>query len=310
MKSRQRCRSLALEVISMDVSRQFPTVQRLAPTFVGELQDLLISEASIVEHRDAIHRVYLDHKVIVLRNQTITPAAFAAFGAIFGEAEPHHVISMRHPQQPELTILSNQDEVGRNPQMKTCGAGWHPDYSYKAVPAAATILLGTEVPNEGGDTLFADTAAAFADLAESRKAELRKLRVRHEYRWSPDRSHPGARWNALTESEQRATPEVIHPLVRRHPETGAESLFIAPSLISGLKGIEGMEEQEGLELIEELGAHILSPKYVYRHVWKPFDVVVWDNRCTNHCATTDELPGTAVRRMFCITTKGTVPVPA
>ncbi|MEH2508903.1 taurine dioxygenase [Nitrobacteraceae bacterium AZCC 1564] len=294
----------------LDVSRHSPTAQRLAPTFIGEIQDFLISEESVAEHRGALHQAYLDHKVIVLRNQNVTPAAFAAFGAIFGEPDPHHVISMRHPEQPELTILSNQDEVGRNPQMKTFGSGWHSDYSYKAVPAAATILLGTEVPSEGGDTLFADTAAAFADLPEARKAELRKLWVRHEYRWSPDRSHPGARWSALTESEQKATPEVSHPLVRKHPETGTEALFIAPSLISGLKGIEGMEESEALALIEELGAHILSAKYVYRHVWKPFDVVVWDNRCTNHCGTTDELPSTAVRRMFRITTKGTVPIPA
>lgn len=294
----------------LDVSRHRLTTRRLAPTFIGEIEGFQISETSVVENRDAIHRAYLDHKVIVLRDQRITPATFAAFGAIFGESDPHHVVSMRHPDQPALTILSNQDEVGRKPQMKTFGAGWHSDYSYKAVPAAATILFGTEVPSEGGDTLFADTTAAFADLPEARKAELRKLRVRHEYRWSPDRSAPGARWNALTESEQRATPEVIHPLVRRHPDTGAESLFIAPSLISGLKGIEGMDERDGLALIEELGAHILGSKYVYRHVWKPFDVVVWDNRCTNHCATTDQLAGTAVRRMVRITTKGTPPVQA
>lgn len=292
-----------------DVRSAFP-VRRLAPTFIGEIENFQISEASVAEHRDAIYRAYLDHKVIVLHDQRITPAAFAAFGAIFGEPDPHHIVAMRHPDQPELTILSNQDEVGRNPQLKTLGSGWHSDYSYKTIPAAATLLLGTEVPSQGGDTLFADTTAAFADLPEARKAELRGLRVRHQHRWVPDRSHPGARWNVLTESEQRATPEVIHPLVRRHPETGAESLFIAPCLLSGLKGIEGMDESEGLALIEELGVHIVSPKYVYRHVWKPFDVVVWDNRCTNHCATTDQLPSTEVRRMFRITTKGTAPIAA
>lgn len=292
-----------------DVHRALP-VRRLAPTFMGEIEDFQISEPSVAEHRDAILGAFLDHKVIVLRDQRITPDELAAFGAIFGEPDPHHIVAMRHPDRAELTILSNQDEIGRNPQLKTLGSGWHSDYSYKAIPAAATLLLGVEVPSHGGDTLFADAAAAFSDLPEARKAELRGLRVRHQHRWMPDRSHPGARWNVLTEAEQAATPEVIHPLVRRHPETGVESLFIAPCLLAGLKGIEGMDESRGLALLEELGEHIVSPKYVYRHVWKPFDVVVWDNRCTNHRATTDQLPSSQVRRMYRITTKGTSPIPA
>ncbi|MGY4307884.1 taurine dioxygenase [Bradyrhizobium sp. USDA 4369] len=292
-----------------DVISALP-VRRLGRTFFGEIENFRISEASVAKYRDAVYRAYLEHRVVVLRDQRMTTAEFAALGAIFGEADPHHIVAMRHPDQPELTIVSNQDEIGRNPQLKTLGSGWHSDYSYKAIPAAATLLLGVEVPSHGGDTLFADATAAFADLPETRKAELRRFRVCHQHRWMPDRTHPGARWNVLTESEQQATPEVLHPLVRRHPETGAESLFIAPCLLAGLKGVEGMDESEGLALIEELGEHIISPKYVYRHVWKPFDVVVWDNRCTNHRATTDQLPGTEVRRMYRITTKGTPPIPA
>lgn len=287
-----------------------PGLRPLAPTFGGEMTGIHLSDDTLAAHADAIRRGFLDSKVLVLRDQRISPALFSAFGAIFGEPDPHHVIAMRHPEHPNLTVLSNQDEPGRKPQAKYFGAGWHSDYSYKAVPAAATMLLASEVPDEGGDTLFADMEAAFAALPEDRKAELRRLRVRHQYRWSPDRSDPWARWTFLSEGEQAATPEVVHPLVRRHPETGRESLMIAPRVIGSVIGIEGMDPAESDALIDDLMRHAVSERFVYRHRYRPWDIVVWDNRCTLHCATTDTLPADKVRRMLRITIRGLPPIPA
>lgn len=285
-------------------------LRRLAPSFVGEITDLRLTDDTLAEHADAIRRAFLDNKVLVLRGQEISPELFSAFGGLFGEPDPHHVIAMRHPDEPNLTILSNQDEPGRKPQAKYFGAGWHSDYSYKAAPAAATMLLGMEVPAEGGDTLFADMEAAFAVLSESRKAELRRLRLRHQYRWSPDRTDPWARWTFLSESERAATPEVVHPLVRRHPETGRESLMIAPRIIGSVIGVEGMEEAQSDALIDALMRHAVEDRFVYRHRYRPDDVVVWDNRCTLHCATTDTLAADKVRRMLRVTIRGEPPIPA
>ena len=286
------------------------TVRRLAPSFTGEIPDLDLSKEALGGHAGAIRHAFLDNKVLVLRGQEMGPALFSAFGALFGDPDPHHVTAMRPPEAPNLTILSNQDEPGRKPQAKYFGAGWHSDYSYKAVPAAATMLLAAEVPEEGGDTLFADMEAAFAELPEARKAELRRLRVRHQYRWSPDRNDPWARWTFLSESERAATPEVVHPLVRRHPETGNESLMIAPRVIGSVIGIEGMDEAESDALIDDLMRHAVEERFVYRHRYRPWDVVVWDNRCTLHCATTDTLAADKVRRMLRITIRGTPPIAA
>lgn len=278
--------------------------QRIGGTFAADIADLLLNGDSLQRHRGDLHQAYLDHKVIVLRGQAITTDVFAAFGTIFGHAEVHHVRAMRHPRIPTLTMLSNQAEPGRNDVMKYFGDGWHADSSYKPVTAAATMLWGTEIPDEGGDTLFANVEAAFGDLPEDEKAYLRKLRLRHQYRWSPNRDDPWARWKFVGEAERKDTPEVIHPLVKRHPETGKESLHIAPRIIGSVIGIEGMDPAESDPLLDALMAHVTRPAYVYRHRWRTNDIVVWDNRSLLHSATTKKLPAHKVRRMLRITTTG------
>ncbi|MFF7994503.1 TauD/TfdA dioxygenase family protein [Kitasatospora xanthocidica] len=277
---------------------------RVSETFAAEVKELRLTPEVIQEHGRAIYETYLDHKVLVFRSQDIPASTFARFGTIFGRPEEHHVIKLRHPEEPTLSLLSNQNEPGRNQEMKTSGQGWHSDYSYKLVPGSATMLHGLEIPAEGGDTLFADAEAAFGDLPEERKAYLRTLRVRHQYRWSPDREDPWARWKYIGPEEREQTPEITHPLVRRHPDTGRETLFIQPRIIGSVVGIDGLAEAESTALIEELIGHITSERYVYRHRWSPLDVVVWDNRCVLHSATTKDLDEKHVRKLLRLTTHG------
>jgi len=287
-----------------------PVVDRLRGSFAAQIGGLEITEQVVRDHGRAIYELYLEHKVLVFRAQDISARTFAEFGTIFGRPEEHHVIKLRHPDEPTLSYLSNQDEPGRNPEMKTSGQGWHSDYSYKLVPGSATMLHGLQIPSEGGDTLFADAEAAFTALPEGRKAFLRTLRVRHQYRWSPDREDPWARWKYIGPEERAKTPEITHPLVRRHPDTGRETLSIQPRIIGSVVGIDGMEEQESTALIEELIAHITSEQFVYRHRWTPLDVVVWDNRCLLHSATTKDLDERYVRRLLRLTTHGSPVTPS
>ncbi|MEU6523442.1 TauD/TfdA family dioxygenase [Streptomyces sp. NPDC046924] len=286
------------------MTESIPVAERLAPTFAAEVKGLPLTAEVIQEAGRAIYEAYLAHKVLVFRAQDIDARTFAQFGTVFGRPEEHHVLKLRHPEEPTLTFLSNQDEPGRNKEMKTSGQGWHSDYSYKLVPGSSTMLHGVQIPSEGGDTLFADGEAAFAALPEERKAYLRTLRVRHHYRWSPDREDPWARWKYIGPEERKKTPPVTHPLVRRHPDTGRETLFIQPRIIGSVVGIEGLEEAESTALIEELVGHITSEPYVYRHKWSPLDVVVWDNRCVLHSATTKDLDEKHVRRLLRLTTHG------
>lgn len=284
--------------------------QRLSATFAGEVKNFQITFESVEKQWPEIYAAFLAHKVIVFKKQRLTPGVFAQFGKIFGEPEVHHVVAMRHPEEETLVMLSNQDEAGRNPIMKWFGDGWHSDSSYKRVPACATMLWGTQIPNVSADTLFANCEAAFSDLPEASKAMLRSLRVRHQYRWSPDRNDPWARWKFVGDVERRATPEVVHSLVRRHPDTGRESLFLAPRVIGSVIGIEGMNTAESDELIDSLIEHVTNEKYQYRHHWEKDDVIVWDNRCLLHSATTKALPADQVRKLLRITTKGSPVTPS
>lgn len=279
-------------------------------TFAAELVGLDISSNSIEKWGGEVYSSYLKNKVIVIHKQKNDSSTFAKFGSIFGEPEIHHVRAMRHPMEQTLVMLSNQDEIGRNPVMKYFGDGWHADSSYKEIPANATILLGIEIPEEGGDTLFADATTAFNELPESEKNSLRKLRVRHQYRWSPNRNDPWARWLFVGEQERLDTPEIIHPLVKKHPETQEESLHIAPRIIGSVIGVEGMHESESDKLLDQLMEHITSERYIFKHKWSEGDIVAWDNRAVLHSATTKVLPESSVRRLLRVTTKGRPLIPA
>jgi taurine dioxygenase len=277
----------------------------LANSYVGEVTNFKIDIESVRLHRAEIQSLFLKHKVLVFRNQNISIDDFAEFGTLFGHAEEHHVRAMRHPKIATLTMLSNQVEKGRNDVMKYFGDGWHADSSYKEVTAAATMLHGIEIPFAGGDTLFANVELAYHDLPTHEKNFLQKLRLRHQYRWSPNRDDPWARWKFVGELERRDTPEIIHPLVKRHPETGAESLHIAPRIIGSVIGIENMEQTDSDRLIDSLMKHVTDDKYIYRHKWNPLDVIVWDNRSLLHSATTKDMPESSIRRLLRITTTGT-----
>jgi taurine dioxygenase len=299
-----------VNIVGKPIAIEATTVKRLAPTFAAELAGFEITEQSISKRKRWIYELYLEHKVLVLHDQDLSPRTFAAFGRVFGEPEQHHVIKLRHPDEPTLTYLSNQDELDRNPVMKYSGDGWHSDYSYKLVPASATMLLGIDIPDEGGDTLFADAQAAFEDLPEKMKQHLRTLRVRHQYRWSPDKDDPWARWKYIGQEERDATPEITHPLVRRHPDTGRETLFLQPRVIGSVIGIAEMDEAASNALVDELIAHITSEKFVYRHRWQRHDVVVWDNRCLLHSGTTKTLSEEKIRRLLRLTTMGSAVTPS
>ena len=285
------------------------TVERLADTFVARVSGVDLSQPLDEATWAALHEAYLAHKVLILSDQDLSAAQLHAFGQRFGRIEPHTVRMYHHGEFPGITILSNRTEMGRPQGIRDAGSHWHSDYSYRAVPANVTILYALEIPAAGGDTILCDMQAAYDALPDATKSRLAGKRQRIQYRWSKDRSHPESRWSLLSETEMAETPEVTHPLVRTHPETGGKALFCFNGISSGVKGVEGMAEPESDRLLADLFAHCENPAFHYRFKWGgPGDILLWDNRCTMHQATTNVLPADHFRTLWRINTLGDVPV--
>jgi taurine dioxygenase len=237
---------------------------------------LPLNQESFGEILDAFHR----HMLLVFPDQHIDEAQQVAFSRRFGELQIHVLDQYRHPRHPEIFVQSNVDRrtgntTGTHPDKGSLV--WHSDLSFLPRPALATALYGIEVPDEGGDTLFADMCAAYDALDRDTKARLETLKAVHDI--SVQRARAGE--EPMTERQRAAAPPVEHPAVRTHPATGRKALYLSRHA----SHIVGLPKAESDALLERLQAHATSERFVYRHRWRVRDVVIWDNRCTIHSAT-------------------------
>ncbi len=279
-------------------------MKRTGGAFVAEVSGVDLAHG-LDAAWEAIHAAYLDHKILVFRGQSLSAQQFHDFGEYFGVIEPHTVSMYHHAEFPGITVLSNRTELGRPKGIRDAGSHWHSDYSYKAIPANVTMLYALEVPKAGGDTMFVDLGAAYDALSQEMKDRLDGLKALHQYRHSKDRNHPEGRWRLLNDAERQATPETIHPVARIHPVTGKKSIFVFPGVSSGVRHIIGLDAAESDALLQYLYDHCTGERFRHRHKWTPGDLVLWDNRCTMHHATTDILRPEHFRTLHRINTTGT-----
>ena len=234
--------------------------------------------------RRRLHELWMEHLVLIFPDQPISDEQHIAFGRNFGELEIHPSVAHRSSRNVEIYRVSNVDEAGRLiPPKETAWQYinlswlWHTDSSFREVPSKGSILHGIEVTNAGGHTLFANMYAAYDDLDADMKRRIEGKWVMHDHdhilSLSPElaKKQDKGRYDAL--------PPVRHPLVQLHPVTRRRCLLLSPHTMTG---IEGMAESEGRALLDELIAHAIQDKYIYRHVWAKDDVIMWDNRCTMH----------------------------
>jgi taurine dioxygenase len=167
---------------------------------------------------------------------------------------------------------------------------WHTDRSWRRDPALATILYGVDVPSTGGDTLFANCTKAYDALPEETKRRIYPMFAIHSVEYSRRTAPEGP---AATEYELRNHPPAAHPLARKHPATGKRALFIGCHAWK----IEGLPEEEGRALLDELLAFATQPAFVYAHKWRSRDLLMWDDRCTLHAATPYDT-GKELRTMY------------
>ncbi len=240
-----------------------------------------MTDAAFHEIREALHRRH----VLAFRAQKLGPQAFLEFARRFGPPEPHLLDQYHHPEYPDILVLSNVVHAGKPAGLADGGTYWHSDYSYLDIPARATLLYSVEVPEVGGDTLFADQEQAYADLPDAMKKRIDGLVTLNVYGNRDDldlKSRTSAPPPTREQKEKRGAFLIRHPLVRRHPYSGRKALYS----VSGTSfAIEGMPEDEAMALLRELAAHSTQPKYQYRMQYGVGDVVIWDNASVLHSAT-------------------------
>ena len=227
-----------------------------------------------------IHRAWLDHAILLFRGQeALTPAGQVAFTRRFGPLEPHTLPQFCLPEQPEIFVVSNIRENDRPVGAARAGWGWHSDSHYLEVPSAGSFLLARQVPREGGETAFANLYAAYDALSAAMKARIEDLEVLVSRRKAYPISYPHR--PPLTGEEAARVPDVVHRIVRTHPETGRKALFVG-----GIVAWEIVDHayEAGRALLDELRAHATEARFVYNHRWRVGDAILWDNRCTLHRA--------------------------
>ncbi|MBB2161969.1 TauD/TfdA dioxygenase family protein [Gluconacetobacter sacchari] len=227
----------------------------------------------------AIRRAYDDNPIVVLRGQTIPVDSYVAFGRSLGELLPHTRLEYTVPGHPEVYVLSNKKkDDGTMLGVHLDGLGWHSDGTYLQRPLAATLLHALEVPPEGGDTVFADTCAAYANLPEDMKAKVADMVVVYDFVFYMQTRFPDY---PITDRQRAENPAVRHRLVQRSA-TGRPGLYMSNG---SARGIDGMTDEDGRAFLRELTQFVTRPEHVYRHRWRVGDIVIWNNLQTMHTAT-------------------------
>ncbi|MFZ9014499.1 MAG: TauD/TfdA dioxygenase family protein [Alphaproteobacteria bacterium] len=245
-----------------------------------EVEGLDLSQPLSSETRERVYQAWLEHSVLVVRDQNLNPHELLAAAKQFGDPLHQHNTRFQLEECPEIHYISNQDkyEDGRR---YIPGSGYHTDHSNAANPPKATILHAKSLPKTGGDTQFVNMARAFETLDIDIQKRINGLKAEHVYQ----SSHSSRKLVGLTEQRKAEIEKsVSHPLIRTHDETARKAIYINPIRI---ERIIGMDDEEALPLLDYLLEHSIQIMHEYRHRWEEGDFVMWDNRVLLHKANPD-----------------------
>lgn len=257
-----------------------------------------------------VRQAWAEHGVLVFRGQSLSPKQHIDFSRRFGELEVLKMYEQYlHKEHPEIFMVSNVVENGRNLGLPDAGRIWHTDVSYKAEPAMGSALYAREVPMRDGkplgDTLFASMYAAWEALPADLQSKLAGATAAHrvdEKRYKKNVRTQEERGNRaeLTHEQRSLIKDVHHPVARTHPVTERKCLYVNELFTVAIDGLEDAESDETLAFLCQ---HATQPKFQYRHKWAVGDLILWDNCAVQHNAVGDYLPSDR-RLMHRTTIKG------
>jgi taurine dioxygenase len=251
----------------------------------GDLRAIDAAATAVIRH------AWLDHLVVLIRGQSLTDADLIAFGRGFGEFQYSNPLPSplanegkvkqggRADRHPEITVVSNVVENG----VAVGGLGdgelvWHTDMSSFEEPPNQTLLYALEVPPVGGRTGFNNMYLAFDTLPAKLRQRAEGLMLKHDAT-TDAAGYTRKTYAEYSQADVKALPGAVHPLVRTHPETGRNCLFLGRRSKSWLVGLEVAESEH---LLDQLWEHATQPQLAWHHEWLPGDLLMWDNRCVMH----------------------------
>lgn len=272
-------------------------VRRLSPNTGAEILGVDLSQDQDTETVAALNRAWLDHLVLLFRNQKLTPQRLTEitgmFGTLGGLARPKEYRTSGHHALPDGVMLisnirENGEPIGALPDGEMM---FHHDMLHAEVPHKATMLYAVEIPSTGGNTLFANGYAAYETLPADVREPLEGRKAFHHYNYG-----------STQKGDNRGTPafaESVHPVFRTHDDTGRKAVYVNRLMT---EGVVDMDKDMSDPLLSAVFDHAERPEFVYEHVWQLGDLLLWDNRCSMHART--DFPGTERRLMWRTTITG------
>jgi taurine dioxygenase len=260
------------------------TLQCKANALLGaEISGIDLSKPVDDATRDELNALFTKHAVLIFRDQPLSPPQFMQAAEIFGQLMPQQFKKFTLPDYPMVGCNSTKDLPRKNGKLQVRGENYHTDHSNDIAPPKATGLLAVQIPSYGGDTQFVDVRRAYDDLSADQKDAIKDLRSMHVL----ESSRSPRSFAKLSPEEMAKIPQTKQPLVIQHPVSGRPALYLNTGR---MEGIEGMNEDDGFALINDLYQHAIQPRYEYRHQWRVGDMVIWDNRSVMHQANADYDP--------------------
>jgi taurine dioxygenase len=227
-----------------------------------------------------VYQAILDHLVILIRGQTLTDPELIAFGRRFGTLDFAPLAKTGNEKErphPEIIVVSNVLENGVPiGVLRDAEVVWHSDNSYREQPLSYSALYALEIPPVGGETGYVNMYHGLDTLPADMRAQIEARTLKHDMTYN---SAGDLRAGFRPVSDVRAAPGPSHPIVRTHPETGYDALYLGrrPNAY-----INGLSVEESESLLNALWAHATRPEYQWHHTWRVGDILVWDNRCAMH----------------------------
>lgn len=245
----------------------------------------------------AVNSAFLEHLVLRFRDAPMSPTQLKDFGMRFGPLKGHVAKAYAHREVPEIVNMSNQNDEGEyDPVGAGRGVGWHSDGAFEAVPAKATLLHAIAVPSVGGRTKFANMYLAYETMPERLKKRVDGLQAVFRLRGRQSNTQ-----GIVSKDELQRTKDVVHPMIRVHPETGRKSVYANPL---HTLAVAGMPQGESDALLEELFDWCLQDRFQWHQDWQVGDTIIWENRSAWHAASTD-YPKHEARKFIRTTIAGT-----